>query len=76
MILINLDGKNLLYNDFNDIYNKLDKRSRNIIFFRFLSNKKYTLKSLAKMYNISSERVRQLEKNVLNKLKKKINIEN
>lgn len=66
---------NYIKKHFYDVYNKLDNRSKKIIFFRFLSKKKYTLKYLAKMYNISSERVRQLEKNVLIKLKKKINIE-
>ncbi|HFL8819538.1 MAG TPA: RNA polymerase factor sigma-32 [Candidatus Azoamicus sp. OHIO2] len=61
--------------EFKDIYETLDKRSRKIIFYRLLYKKKYTLKELASMYNISSERIRQLEKNALNKLKLKLNIE-
>lgn len=61
---------------FKELYNTLDARSKKILFYRLLSKKKYTLKRLADMYNISSERIRQLEKNVLNKLRIKLNIEN
>jgi RNA polymerase sigma-32 factor len=62
--------------EFIEVYNNLDKRSKKILFYRLLSKKKYTLKELANMYNVSSERIRQLEKNVLSKLKVKLNIEN
>lgn len=54
---------------------RLDKRSRDIIQSRWLSNnKKNTLQALAHNYGISAERVRQLEKNAMKKLK--IAIEN
>lgn len=51
------------------VYSKLDNRSKKILFYRWISSKKYTLKELGIMYNVSSERIRQLEKNALNKLK-------
>lgn len=47
----------------------LDKRSIDIITNRWLSNDKLTLNDLAKKYNISIERVRQLEQNAMKKLK-------
>ncbi|WP_348769448.1 RNA polymerase sigma factor RpoH [Buchnera aphidicola] len=54
---------------------RLDKRSRDIIQSRWLdNNKKNTLQKLANNYGISAERVRQLEKNAMKKLK--IAIEN
>ncbi len=47
----------------------LDKRSRDIIQKRWLDDSKETLHTLADKYKVSAERVRQLEKNALNKLK-------
>ncbi|QCI24147.1 RNA polymerase sigma factor RpoH [Buchnera aphidicola (Muscaphis stroyani)] len=48
----------------------LDKRSRHIIYARWLDkNKKNTLQAIANNYGISAERVRQLEKNAMKKLK-------
>ncbi|PCH97383.1 MAG: RNA polymerase sigma factor RpoH [Gammaproteobacteria bacterium] len=47
----------------------LDERSQDIIKTRWLAEKKSTLQDLANKYHISAERVRQLEKNALNKLK-------
>jgi len=47
----------------------LDDRSQDIIKTRWLSEDKTTLQELANKYQISAERVRQLEKNALNKLK-------
>jgi RNA polymerase sigma-32 factor len=47
----------------------LDERSQDIIRRRWLSEDKTTLQDLANKYQISAERVRQLEKNALNKLK-------
>lgn len=47
----------------------LDDRSQHIIRTRWLSEDKTTLQNLADKYQISAERVRQLEKNALNKLK-------
>lgn len=50
----------------------LDERSQEIIRTRWLSDKKSTLQDLADKYQISAERVRQLEKNAMNKLKASI----
>lgn len=47
----------------------LDERSQHIIRTRWLSEDKTTLQELANKYEISAERVRQLEKNALSKLK-------
>ena len=48
---------------------ELDERSRDIIAQRWLTEKKTTLQDLANKYQISAERVRQLEKNAIKKLK-------
>ncbi|SEL32446.1 RNA polymerase, sigma 32 subunit, RpoH [Colwellia chukchiensis] len=47
----------------------LDERSQDIIRTRWLLDDKSTLQELADKYDISAERVRQLEKNALTKLK-------
>lgn len=47
----------------------LDERSRDIVTNRWLSEKKMTLHDLADRYSISAERIRQLEKNAMKKLK-------
>ncbi|PJG83565.1 RNA polymerase sigma factor RpoH [Caviibacterium pharyngocola] len=47
----------------------LDARSQDIIKARWLDEKKATLQDLAAKYNISAERVRQLETSALKKLK-------
>lgn len=47
----------------------LDERSQDIIRTRWLHDDKATLQELANKYQISAERVRQLEKNALSKLK-------
>jgi RNA polymerase sigma-32 factor len=47
----------------------LDERSQDIIRARWLTDDKSTLQELANKYEISAERVRQLEKNALAKLK-------
>jgi len=47
----------------------LDERSQDIVKTRWLTDEKSTLQELADKYEISAERVRQLEKNALSKLK-------
>lgn len=51
---------------------KLDDRSLDIIKKRWLLNETKTLKKLAQNYNISSERVRQIETTAMKKLRKLI----
>ena len=46
----------------------LDQRSREILEARWLTDKKATLHTLAAKYNVSAERIRQLESNALKKL--------
>ena len=48
---------------------KLDERSRDIITSRWLASEKATLHELAAKYNVSAERIRQLEQNAMNKVK-------
>ncbi|NBA94028.1 RNA polymerase sigma factor RpoH [Pseudomonas sp. R5(2019)] len=50
----------------------LDDRSRDILYQRWLAEEKATLHDLAEKYNVSAERIRQLEKNAMNKLKASI----
>ena len=47
----------------------LDDRSRDILQQRWLTDNKSTLHELAAQYNISAERIRQLESNAIKKLK-------
>jgi len=47
----------------------LDERSRDILQQRWLSDEKATLHELADKYGVSAERIRQLEKNAMNKIK-------
>jgi len=47
----------------------LDDRSRDIIAQRWLSEDKQTLHELAAKYDISAERIRQIENNAINKLR-------
>jgi RNA polymerase sigma-32 factor len=50
-------------------FKALDARAREIVQRRWLTDKKSTLHELANQFGISAERVRQLEKNALKKLK-------
>lgn len=52
----------------------LDDRSRDIIQRRWLSEEKPTLHELADQYQVSAERIRQIEKNAMNKVKSLIAI--
>lgn len=47
----------------------LDERSRNILVQRWLSDGKSTLHDLAEEYGVSAERIRQLEKNAMKKIR-------
>ena len=50
----------------------LDDRSRDILAQRWLMDEKATLHQLAAKYSVSAERIRQLEKNAMKKLKEAI----
>ena len=47
----------------------LDPRSQDILHQRWLAEDKATLQDLAKKYQISAERIRQLEKNAMQKIR-------
>ena len=57
-----------------DALETLDDRSRSIVARRWLSERKATLQELAGEYGVSAERIRQLEKNALKKLRKLIDL--
>ncbi len=52
-----------------DSLRTLDERSQNIIKRRWLNDDKATLHELADEYQVSAERIRQIEKNALNKMR-------
>lgn len=49
---------------------QLDERSKDILQQRWLNDDKATLHELAAVYGVSAERIRQLEKNAMNKVRK------
>jgi len=51
---------------------ELDERSRDILQRRWLTDDKVTLHDLADVYGVSAERIRQLEKNAMKKLRQKM----
>ena len=48
---------------------QLDERSQDILQQRWLSDEKATLHDLAAKYDVSAERIRQLEKNAMKKIR-------
>lgn len=62
------DGHGQLY----QAMKKLDARSQDILQKRWLGDKKVTLQELGKTYQVSAERIRQIESNAMKQLKKKI----
>ena len=56
-------------NSLHKALSELDERSRDILQQRWLSDEKVTLHDLAAQYGVSAERIRQLEKNAMKKLK-------
>jgi RNA polymerase sigma-32 factor len=52
-----------------DALERLDERNRDIIARRWLAEPKATLQELAAEYEVSAERIRQLEKNAMKKLR-------
>ena len=55
---------------FKESFSLLDERQKNILIARYLTEPKATLEELSLKYNISKERVRQIEENAIKKLKK------
>jgi len=53
----------------------LDERSLDILSSRWLAEKKATLHELAERYNVSAERIRQLEQNAMKKIRASVVLE-
>ena len=66
------NSENAASGDLHTALNTLDVRSRDILARRWLAEKKATLHELAAEYNISAERVRQLEVQAMTKLRGKL----
>lgn len=69
LLLENADWKAHGDNQLKQALATLDKRSHDILANRWLHDNKMTLHALADRYNVSAERIRQLEQNALKKLK-------
>lgn len=67
--------KSFLFKKLRNALQKLDERSKDILKDRWLLERKKTLKELSKKYNLSQERIRQLEKNALKKVKYFMNLD-
>lgn len=65
----NAQWEELTNNSLHAAMAKLDERSKDILNSRWLTDNKTTLHQLAYKYSISAERIRQLEKNAMNKIK-------
>ena len=68
-LIENEDYEEQSTNALHDAMEQLDDRSRNILQRRWLDDEKSTLHELAAEYNVSAERIRQLEKNAMEKIK-------
>ena len=72
--LINGDSSNQNLTQLTSALKLLDDRSKDIVHKRWLNDSKETLHDLAATYNVSAERIRQIEKNAFNKMKQLITI--
>lgn len=57
---------------FKAAFEKLNEREKDILLKRQLSEESTTLEELSKIYKISRERIRQIEENAINKIKKEV----
>jgi RNA polymerase sigma-32 factor len=67
--LADAEWEEVTNNSLHQAMSKLDERSKDILNSRWLTGNKTTLHQLADKYGISAERIRQLEKNAMNKIK-------
>ncbi|MDY0191185.1 MAG: RNA polymerase sigma factor RpoH [Desulfuromonas sp.] len=67
--LINIESEHQQTDHIHEALGQLNQREQHIIHARLLTEDKVTLQELADEYNISKERVRQLEKRAMEKLK-------
>ncbi len=75
LLLEKSDWKGHEENLLSQALSELDERSQDILKSRWLSEKKETLHELADRYGVSAERIRQLEKNAMKKLKTAVVLE-
>ncbi len=69
ILLENNDAEAREQSTLNSALAELDQRSLDIVSSRWLADEKATLHELAERYNVSAERIRQLEQNAMKKLK-------
>ena len=69
LIVANSEAEQLNHNDLLEALKMLDDRSKDILQRRYLSDQKATLHELADEYDVSAERIRQIENGALKKLK-------
>ena len=69
LIVANSEAEQLNHNDLLEALKMLDDRSKDILQRRYLSDQKVTLHDLADEYDVSAERIRQIENGALKKLK-------
>ncbi len=74
-LLAEEDASNAAAAGLRNAMQQLDERSRDIMSARWLSDGKETLQSLADRYGVSAERIRQLEKNAMKKIRKLMDAE-
>lgn len=72
--LINGDSSQQNLTQLSSALQLLDDRSKDIVHKRWLNDSKETLHDLAATYNVSAERIRQIEKNAFNKMKQQITL--
>lgn len=60
---------------FDKAFSLLNEREKDILIKRQLTDNPSTLEELSKFYNISRERIRQIEENAINKIKKEVNLQ-
>jgi RNA polymerase sigma-32 factor len=70
LLLEHADWSDTSAGNLSDALETLDERSRAILEARWLTEDKATLHELAERFKVSAERIRQLEKNALGRLKK------
>ena len=69
LIVATSEAQELNHNDLTEALKMLDDRSKDILQRRYLTDQKATLHDLADEYDVSAERIRQIENGALKKLK-------
>ena len=69
LIVATSEAQEINHNDLTEALKMLDDRSKDILQRRYLADQKATLHDLADEYNVSAERIRQIENGALKKLK-------